>query len=427
MPNNKNDKDNKNIPMENNEDKLDIYSDDKTKEIVSNLFDEFAGEGETNYFADYSDPFMDSDNDEDEESLGESIARRRKRNGISSKKSIVFRKKSKKNKNEEVDTTDTYEPEDNQAEADIEDDVPAKEPPDLEKTIILPKLSNFFKKSTYNDEEDDEDIDDFFAGLARDSAARTRQAAETAADKENSANNKKSEHTDEAPIDTSTDEKEIEHHTKENDTQKRYAKNAFEDFKSVYDTSDINVSDENDENDENDVDDEDDEDVVEIGVGRIVTIAAFAVCAIVIAALTYNNINYANQLEEARNQITELQKNSSSTYETELEELKQQVTELTAENESLQYASTDLDDPHTAAVQILSEAQSEIASEESTDTSLSQEESSGNTYTVQAGDTFWSISQSVYGNGADYQKILDANGLTESSVLSEGQVLNIPN
>lgn len=427
MPNNKNDKDNKNIPMENNEDKLDIYSDDKTKEIVSNLFDEFAGEGETNYFADYSDPFMDSDNDADEESLGESIARRRKRNGISSKKSIVFRKKSKKHKNEEVDTTDTYESEDNQTEADIEDDAPAKEPPDLEKTIILPKLSNFFKKSTYNDEEDDEDIDDFFAGLARDSAARTRQAAETAADKENSANNKKSEHTDEAPIDTSTDEKEIEHHTKENDTQKRYAKNAFEDFKSVYDTSDINVSDENDENDENDVDDEDDEDVVEIGVGRIVTIAAFAVCAIVIAALTYNNINYANQLEEARNQITELQKNSSSTYETELEELKQQVTELTAENESLQYASTDLDDPHTAAVQILSEAQSEIASEESTDTSLSQEESSGNTYTVQAGDTFWSISQSVYGNGADYQKILDANGLTESSVLSEGQVLNIPN
>lgn len=423
MPNNKNDKDNKNISMENNEDKLDIYSDDKTKEIVSNLFDEFAGEGETNYFADYSDPFMDSDNDEDEESLGESIARRRKRNSISSKKSIVFRKKSKKNKNEEVDTTDTYEPEDNQAEADIEDDAPAKEPPDLEKTIILPKLSNFFKKSTYNDEEDDEDIDDFFAGLARDSAARTRQAAEAAAYRESNTNNTK--RTDEAPIDTSTDEKEIEHHsTKENETHKRYAKNAFEDFKSVYDSSDIKVS---DENDENNIDDEDDEDVVEIGVGRIVTIAAFAVCAIVIAALTYNNVNYANQLEEARNQITELQKNSSSTYETELEELKQQVTELTAENESLQYASTDLDDPHTAAVQILSEAQSEIASEESTDTSLSQEESSGNTYTVQAGDTFWSISQSVYGNGADYQKILDANGLTESSVLSEGQVLNIPN
>ena len=78
-------------------------------------------------------------------------------------------------------------------------------------------------------------------------------------------------------------------------------------------------------------------------------------------------------------------------------------------------------------MQILNEAQSEIASEESTDTSLSQGESAGNTYTVKAGDTFWSISQSVYGNGAEYQKILDANGMTENSVLNEGQVLNIPN
>ena len=143
--------------------------------------------------------------------------------------------------------------------------------------------------------------------------------------------------------------------------------------------------------------------------------------------LIYSNFNYAGQLEEARSQITELQKNSSSTYETELEELKQQVADLTAENESLMSSSGDVDDPHTAAVQILNEAQSEIASEASTDTSLSQGESAGNTYTVQAGDTFWSISQSVYGNGADYQKILDANGLTESSVLNEGQVLNIPN
>ena len=48
------------------------------------------------------------------------------------------------------------------------------------------------------------------------------------------------------------------------------------------------------------------------------------------------------------------------------------------------------------------------------------------TYTVQDGDRIWNISEKVYGNGAYYQKILDANGLTENSVLKIGQQLKIP-
>lgn len=49
------------------------------------------------------------------------------------------------------------------------------------------------------------------------------------------------------------------------------------------------------------------------------------------------------------------------------------------------------------------------------------------TYTVVSGDTFWKIAQNFYGNGAEYQKILDANNLTENSPINAGDTLIIPN
>ena len=48
------------------------------------------------------------------------------------------------------------------------------------------------------------------------------------------------------------------------------------------------------------------------------------------------------------------------------------------------------------------------------------------TYTTKEGDTFWSIAQEVYGNGAEYQKILDANNMTESTTLQPNMKLTIP-
>ena len=48
------------------------------------------------------------------------------------------------------------------------------------------------------------------------------------------------------------------------------------------------------------------------------------------------------------------------------------------------------------------------------------------TYTVVDGDTFWDISKKVYGNGANYQKILDANNMTENDRIKAGLVLKIP-
>ncbi len=47
-------------------------------------------------------------------------------------------------------------------------------------------------------------------------------------------------------------------------------------------------------------------------------------------------------------------------------------------------------------------------------------------YTVLEGETPWDIAQKVYGSGADYQKILDANGLKDGDTIRPGDVLKIP-
>ena len=61
----------------------------------------------------------------------------------------------------------------------------------------------------------------------------------------------------------------------------------------------------------------------------------------------------------------------------------------------------------------------------------SRETQSGNTtstnedtYTVQAGDSLWSIAEKVYGSGTYYTKLMTLNGLTNSNIMV-GQVLKI--
>lgn len=50
----------------------------------------------------------------------------------------------------------------------------------------------------------------------------------------------------------------------------------------------------------------------------------------------------------------------------------------------------------------------------------------GQTYTVVAGDTLWSISEKAYGTGYNWQDIAKANNLTNSDQLEAGTVLQIP-
>lgn len=55
-------------------------------------------------------------------------------------------------------------------------------------------------------------------------------------------------------------------------------------------------------------------------------------------------------------------------------------------------------------------------------------ESAGRTYTVQSGDTLWAISEEMYGSGAKYKKIFEANTdqLDNPDKIRPGQVLVIP-
>jgi LysM repeat protein len=48
------------------------------------------------------------------------------------------------------------------------------------------------------------------------------------------------------------------------------------------------------------------------------------------------------------------------------------------------------------------------------------------TYTVQPGDSLWIIAQKVYGNGAKYPLIAQANDITTTTRLRTGMVLKIP-
>lgn len=50
----------------------------------------------------------------------------------------------------------------------------------------------------------------------------------------------------------------------------------------------------------------------------------------------------------------------------------------------------------------------------------------GQVYTVQAGDTLWSIATKFYGNGTKYPVIQRANNLPENSIIQIGSILTIP-
>lgn len=57
---------------------------------------------------------------------------------------------------------------------------------------------------------------------------------------------------------------------------------------------------------------------------------------------------------------------------------------------------------------------------------LPDQEDPPSQYTVRSGDTLYSISQRVYGDGGRYPEIMEANNITDPSSLRAGQVLQIP-
>lgn len=57
---------------------------------------------------------------------------------------------------------------------------------------------------------------------------------------------------------------------------------------------------------------------------------------------------------------------------------------------------------------------------------MSAPAATGGTYTVQKGDTLWSIAARHYGNGQKWRDIMSANGMTDPKQLKVGQTLTLP-
>lgn len=131
---------------------------------------------------------------------------------------------------------------------------------------------------------------------------------------------------------------------------------------------------------------------------------------ILIIFLIFRTVSLGSQLEDAQNKLTQTQD-----YKAKYEELQLENMQLKDQVEGKTSTSTDNKDADNAD-------QKDDKKEDSSNTSAS----GAKEYTIQDGDTLWTIAQSQLGNGADYQKILDANGMKESDALKPGNKLKIP-
>ena len=145
---------------------------------------------------------------------------------------------------------------------------------------------------------------------------------------------------------------------------------------------------------------------------------------VLIIFLIFRTVTLSSQLEEAQQQITETQ------------DLNERYEQVQLEKMQLQEELDALQNPDGAAAQENTEGNADdsetttgdsTSGSDSNTSSSSSGSSSGTTeYTVQQGETPWSKAQKFYGNGAEYTKILEANGLQEGENIKPGDVLKIP-
>lgn len=145
---------------------------------------------------------------------------------------------------------------------------------------------------------------------------------------------------------------------------------------------------------------------------------------VLIVFLIFKTVTLSSQLEEAQQQITETQ------------DLNERYEQVQLEKMQLQEELDALQNPDGAAAQENTEGNADDSetttgdstsgSDSNTSSSSSGSSSGMKEYTVQDGETPWSMAQKFYGNGAEYTKILEANGLQEGENIKPGDVLKIP-
>lgn len=131
---------------------------------------------------------------------------------------------------------------------------------------------------------------------------------------------------------------------------------------------------------------------------------------LLIIVLIFRTVSLGSQLQDAKNQITQNESYKEKYEEIQLEkmQLEEQLEGKTAADDSKEEKEPE------------KEEKPKEEKQESTGSGTTEE------YTIVAGDTLWKIAEKTLGNGAEYQKILDANGMKESDNLKIGAKLKIP-
>ncbi len=151
------------------------------------------------------------------------------------------------------------------------------------------------------------------------------------------------------------------------------------------------------------------------GKGKFAIILGI-VALILIIFLIFRTVSLGSKLEETQNQLTNSQNYKEKYEEVQLEkmQLEEQLDKLTNPDAN---AGDNAEDSDTAENNNDSDGNGSSAAAST---------GAGKEYTIKEGDTMWTIAQSQMGNGADYQKILDANGMKESDPLKPGTKIKIP-
>ena len=138
-----------------------------------------------------------------------------------------------------------------------------------------------------------------------------------------------------------------------------------------------------------------------------------AVAVILLVVLIFKCVGLSSELEEAKNELTSLTDVNTKYQAIQLEKLQLEEELSALKNPDVAQGGADSDTVDT----------SDSGGSTTTDPSTS---ASTKEYTVASGDTIWTIAEKIYGNGSQYQKILDANGLKEGETLKIGTKLKIP-
>lgn len=140
---------------------------------------------------------------------------------------------------------------------------------------------------------------------------------------------------------------------------------------------------------------------------------------VLIVFLIFKTVTLSSQLEEAQQKVTETQDLNEKYEQVQLEKMQLQE-ELDALKNPDGTKTEETTDEDSASTTTTGDSESSSSSSSSTSSSGMKE------YTVQDGETPWSMAQKFYGNGAEYTKILEANGLQEGENIKPGDVLKIP-